>query len=102
MGWKQCTTPFPGDFEGIQDPFAAVFEALLGPPGMALFCRTTRNCEHEIFLLTPDAAKYSSALRGDWTDAGDPTAHGWKLLVGHADAFERFGLSQPRCNGRAG
>jgi hypothetical protein len=92
MGWKQCTTPFPGDCDGIQKPFEAVFEALHAPPSVALFCRTTHDFQHEIFLLTPDAARHFSAFPGEWIDADDPTAHGWRLLVGHADAFENFGL----------
>ena len=94
-GWKQCATLFPGDFEGIQDPFETLFTALRAPPEMALFSRTTNDLKHQIFLLTPEAAVHSPALRGDWLDAGDPTQHRWSLLVGHADAFERFGLQPP-------
>jgi hypothetical protein len=61
MGWKQCTTPFLSDL-GIQEEFDTLFFALGAPEGMALFCRTPDNFKNNIFLLTPDAAKYSDGL----------------------------------------
>lgn len=95
MGWKQCATAFPGDFEGIQDRFTTLFMALGAPKTMALFSRTSKDFEQEIFLLTPDAAQHSNALRGEWTDVEDPTEHGWSLLVGNGDPFTMFGLKTP-------
>jgi hypothetical protein len=94
MGWKQCTTALPDDL-AIQDSFEALFFALGAPLGMALFSRTTDDFKNEIFLLTPDAAKHSGALPGEWADAGDPSEHGWSLLVGGDDPLKRFGLQTP-------
>jgi hypothetical protein len=94
MGWKQCTTAFPGDL-GIQEAFETLFFALGAPLGMALFSRTTEDFKNEIFLLTPDAAKHSDLLPGEWADAGDPSEHGWSLLVGGDDPLNRFGLQTP-------
>ena len=95
MCWKQCTTPFLSDL-GIQEEFDTLFFALGAPEGMALFCRTSDNFKNNIFLLTPDAAKYSDGLPGEWVDAGDPSVHGWSLLVGSHDPHKRFGLQTPR------
>jgi len=80
MGWKQCTTPFPGDFK-VREMFDVLFVALGAPEGVALFSRTTADSKKTIFLLTPDAAKHSDTLPGKWTDAGDPSEHRvpWRL-----------------------
>jgi hypothetical protein len=91
IGWKQCTTPFPGDFK-VREMFDVLFVALGAPEGVALFSRTTADSKNTIFLLTPDAAKHSDTLPGKWTDAGDPSEHGWSLLVGGNDPHKRFGL----------
>ncbi len=88
--WKQCITPYPGDFEGIQDRFELLFTALGGPKEMALFSRTTDDRKHEIFLLSPAAAHLGEHLNGDWTDATDALDHGWTVLVANGDAYEMF------------
>lgn len=68
--------------------------ALKAPTEFALFYRTSDNYKNEIFLLSPGASRLAASLGGGtWTDAGDPRAFGWSLLVGHADAFNQFGLT---------
>jgi hypothetical protein len=93
-GWKQCTTKFPGD-PRIPDEFETLFTAHGAPEVMALFARTSDDFKNKIFLLSPDAAKYSAALPGEWVDAGDPTEHEWSLVVSRGDLFKRFGLRSP-------
>jgi hypothetical protein len=95
LRWLQCVTPFPGDFS-IQDRFDALFMAALAPEDCALFCRTSEDYKSEIFLLTPQAARFASMLPGKWETADDPSQYGWSLLVANGDAFKRFGLSTPR------
>jgi hypothetical protein len=36
MGWKQCTTPFPGDFK-VREMFDVLFVALGAPEGVVLY-----------------------------------------------------------------
>jgi hypothetical protein len=99
QSWKQCVTVFPGDFDGIQDPFEAIFIGHGPPHDWALFCRNTRDSKNVVFLLTPSASEVSPSLRGKWTDASDPTQYEWSLLVGRDNAFRRFGLP-PAPSGR--
>jgi transcriptional regulator with XRE-family HTH domain len=96
VGWSQCATPFPGDFAGIRDVFEKLFMARGGPPEMALFSRTDRTGNHEIFLLSPAATILRTSLRGDWVPAQNPSLFGWALLVGHHDAHHRLGVPAPR------
>ena len=96
QSWQQCVTVFPGDFDGIQDPFEAIFIARGAPQDWALFCRNTRDLKNVVFLLTPGASEISPSLRGRWTTVGDPTQYYWSLLVGKGDPFKRFGLQPTR------
>ena len=95
MPWIQCTTPFPGDFEGIEDPFEEIFARHGRPANMALFCRNTDDFRFTIFLLSPTAAKFSPSLRGHWTQAEDLTSFGWSLLVGSGTPHDYFRLQSP-------
>jgi hypothetical protein len=90
--WKQCITPYPGDFKGIQDKFEIVFMALGAPEEMALFSRTTADRKHEIFLLSPAAAGMAEHLDGEWTDAPDALDHAWGMLVANGDARKLLGV----------
>ncbi len=90
--WMQCITPYPGDFEGIQDKFEMVFMVLGGPKDMALFCRTTDDRKHEICLLSPAAAYMSANLKGEWCEALDVHDHEWTVLVANGNARDQFGL----------
>jgi transcriptional regulator with XRE-family HTH domain len=96
IGWRQCITPFPGDYAGIQIPFEAVFMAQGAPEDAALFCRTTSDHEHKIFLISPLAARYESRLAGSWVDARNPSLFGWTLLVGSGNPYARLGIKPPR------
>jgi hypothetical protein len=93
--WKQCITGFPGNFKGIQDRFDAIFMALVAPKEMALFSRTSEDFEHEIFLLTPAAARLADQLEGDWVDVSDEDVkrHKWTLLVAATDVEAQFGIT---------
>jgi hypothetical protein len=51
-GWKQCTTPFPGDFK-VQEMFDVLFVALGAPEGVALFTRTTADNKTRFFFSLP-------------------------------------------------
>ena len=95
MPWIQCAIAFPGDFEGIEDPFEEIFARHGRPANMALFCRNTDDFRLTIFLLSPTAAKFSNSLRGHWTPAKDLTSFGWSLLVGSGTPHDYFRLPSP-------
>ena len=92
MRWVQCTTPFPGDFEGIEDPFQEIFARHGRPENMALFCRNTEDFRSTIFLLSPAAAKFSRSLRGLWKETRDLKQFRWSLLVGSGAPHDYFRL----------
>jgi hypothetical protein len=91
MGWLQKVTPYPGDIDGVQRPFERLYEERGRPDDFAMFTRSSIDGNSEIYLVTPAAA---DAVGSGWEPAEDPSTFGWGLLVGPADAFERFGLSE--------
>ncbi len=91
-GWKQRVTKFPGNAEGIFERFEALFMAAGAPKEMALFSRTSSDFEHEIYLLSPAASRFASAIGGDWTDC-DPFGKGWTICIANGDVRETFGIS---------
>ena len=95
MPWLQCTTPFPGDFDGIQDPFEPLFAARGKPANMALFCRNADDSKSVVFLLSPVAAELAGALGGEWAEAKDLKLFDWSLLVGSGTPHDYFGLRSP-------
>jgi hypothetical protein len=93
-GWKQYIEPFPS--KGVFELFEKLWTAMGAPERMALFARTSSEYTAEIWLLTPEAATaFGDKLPGIWTDAPDPAALGWSLMIGHADAHRKFGLRTP-------
>lgn len=97
MTWKQCVSPLPGDYAGIQDPFAQTFLALQAPKDMALFVRDDPNSESLIFLMSPNASRLAPHLlrTGCWVDCTDVSDHGWSLLVGNGDPWATLGVPKP-------
>ncbi|WP_155525442.1 hypothetical protein [Sinorhizobium medicae] len=89
--WMQRVTQFPGVGEQIQERFDELFMESGAPEQMVLFCRTTPDFQSEVFLLTPAAAKLTTALGGSWEKV-DPFSHKWVLLVANGDVQERFGI----------
>lgn len=87
--WKQQTRE-PSDYT-IMSRFEAIFMEAGGPVGCALFVR--RQGDKQIFLISPEAAKWAPLLGGVWEDAPDALDHKWGLLVADVrDLDRRFGI----------
>jgi hypothetical protein len=100
MSWKQYAIPFGADPLPIQEALYAVALSQAASGGqidtrIAMFARN-EDFERTILLLSPEAAKFADRLPGDWTDAGDPSAHGWALLYSAGAGHQDFGLRTPR------
>jgi len=93
-GWLQCVEPFPGN-QAVFDRFEVLFTTSGASKDCALFARSSDDLKEYIYLLTPTAAQWASALPGKWIDAGDPRDYRWSGLIMNGDAFERFGLKSP-------
>lgn len=96
VGWRQCSVPFPGTIGHIQDAFERAFIAAGAPEDVALFARTSDDRASEIFLLSPAAGRFETALIGRWGAAVNPSLYAWTLLVGSGNPWARLGLRPPR------
>lgn len=90
-GWLQSTHAF--DDTTVFDTFDQLFMASKAPSGAALFSRDGADLDKTIYLLTPDAARWASALPGEWTACDDYLSHKWIFEIGEASAPQRFGIT---------
>ena len=73
--------------------YGLVFQMLGGTKDAALFCEYGRGSENCLALVPSyRAAVVEAASPGEWYDLDDPSGHDWRLIIGHADAPQAFGV----------
>ena len=79
--------------------YELVFQMLGGSKDAALFCSNVPGSTDSLALIPSfRAAVVEAASPGGWYDVDETGAHDWRLVCGHADAPNAFGVqvsSQP-------
>lgn len=82
-----------GEYCRFQMAYEGLFVSCGGDPEMALFARRGPEEGQHLLLITERHAEQAENLSpGGWDDRKHASEVEWELLVGHADAPDRFGL----------
>ena len=81
------------DWGAFQNHFADYFTSSGGDPRLALFMqKEPGETDAKMLIPTFQSAQVELMSPGDWDDHPHPEGAGIALLVGVADAAERFGI----------
>ncbi|HUE80296.1 MAG TPA: hypothetical protein VMN38_11790 [Sphingomicrobium sp.] len=81
------------EWASFQDKYEEIFTGLSADERMALFIRTNPSEDDSTLLIPSHNAEMVERLSpGGWEDYADPAQQRWVLLVGNANAADRFGL----------
>lgn len=82
-----------GEWCRFQMAYEALFVTCGGDEEMALFARRDREKGEHLLLITErHSERVESLSPGGWADREQACQTEWELLVGHANAPQRFGI----------
>jgi len=96
MPWMQCKITVEASSARMEQGVALLARANAESPEIALFARTMADQRRRMLLLSPKAVELAGeALSELWTVCEAPELFEWDLVVGPAEASQRFGLQRP-------
>ena len=78
----------------LQDNFETLFIATGATRDAAMFKKSVPSAlEQEIYITGPFIGFIEASSPGGWEDSEAPAGEGISLLIGHADAWDHFGIT---------
>ncbi len=94
--WRMKRMPLK-EWSALQENFAALQMAQAGDPRLAMFVSGEPGAtEQDIYITGPDLPAIERFSPGGWEDSAAPHGPHVSLLVGTADARERFEIDRER------